>query len=110
MKKGEEKRTPSQNNAMHKLFSDIADEMLSQGIGMRPLLDNVELQVTPKNIKEVWRAVQIAEVKKESTADLTKAEVNQVWERMIPILKKTGLEAEFPSWDEMSKRDSYRHY
>lgn len=101
-------RTLAQNRAMHKLFGDIANEMLSQGIGMQPLLDNIELMVTPQNIKEVWRAVQIQVTGKESTADLTTDECDKVWQNMIPILRKTGIEAEFPSWLAIMENDYYQ--
>lgn len=106
--KEERQRTLAQNRAMHKLFGDIAAEMTAQGIGMRPLLENVELEVSPTNIKEVWRAVQIAATGKESTADLTTAECDLVWQHMIPILRKTGLEAEWPSWQAVMEKSYYQ--
>ena len=106
--KPKKQRSGAQNRSMHKLFGNIADEMTAQGIGMRPLLANVELQVSAKNIKEVWRAVQLHELGKESTAELTTDECEIVWQHMIPILRKTGLEAEWPSWQEMQKKEYYQ--
>lgn len=103
--KPKKQRSLAQNRAMHKLFGNIANEMTAQGIGMRPLLANVELEVSGKNIKEVWRAVQITETGKESSTDLTTDECEAVWQHMIPILRKTGLEAEWPSWQAMQEKD-----
>lgn len=107
--KEKKQRSLAQNRAMHKLFTDIANEMLSQGIGMKVLLENFELEITPEDIKKLWRAIQFQKTGKKSTKELNTDELDVVWVAMIPILRKAGLEAEFPSIQTMLEKE-YRQY
>lgn len=75
-------RTTTQNKSLHKLFTDISTHCVAHGIDQRTILSSLtdyQCSVTPQAIKEVWRSMQIAMTGKESTADLTTAEVDQVF-------------------------------
>src|SRR3972149_5432828 len=68
-----EKRTHQQNKSLHLLFTQIAKECLDKGIEMRQLVrENVPIEVTPENLKWLWKLLQNALFKTKSTTELKK--------------------------------------
>lgn len=76
------KRTLTQNSALHLYFRMLADALNDAGLDQRKTLKpNVEIPWNETAIKElVWRPIQLAVVSKESSAELTTAEVQEVYE------------------------------
>lgn len=97
----EEKRTNAQNRALHKLFNDISAYCVETGIDQRQMvssLHNLEIPMSPQSIKEIWRAIQISVTGKESTKDLDKKEIDQVYEVFNKFISEVTHEHfEFPS-------------
>lgn len=95
-------RTDQQNKAIHLYLTWVAREMCNMGLTMQDVvkkINKVEITPTPQNLKEiVWREIQKAHLKKDSTTFLTKHEVSEIYEIMSMWLAKNfGIELPFPS-------------
>jgi len=94
-----DKRTLTQNRAMHKFFEMLAKDLNTAGLDMkRTLKPSVEIPWTPVTVKEyLWKPIQDAMLEKESTTELSTKEVNEVYETLIRHLgEKFGITTVFP--------------
>ena len=91
-------RTKQQNKAMHKYFEEVADVLNENGIAQSVFLENLEVDYTKETIKDIWRAIVKKKFGKESTADLTTKELQDVFEEFNRHLAKFGLHIPFPSF------------
>ena len=97
-------RTNQQNRAFHKLFDMTAKVLNNKKIFM----DRLASVETPERwtadvVKEyLWRDTQKQEVKKDSTTELSTAEVNIVFKALsLRIKKQWGVTIIFPSMETM---------
>lgn len=95
-------RTSQQNKSLHLYLSQVAHELQNQGQTMQDVvkaIKKVEIVPTGKNLKElVWREIQKALLNKESTTELTKHEVDEVYEVMNKWLGQNfEIHIPFPS-------------
>ena len=93
------RRTSSQNNAMHLLFAQISKECMDKGIDMREIVrKEVPIQCTPENIKWLWKLLQEALFGKKSTTELKKSgEIEVVYDNFNKILvERTQGEIQLP--------------
>ena len=92
-------RTERQNNAIHLYLSWVARELKNKGYTIQDVVEaikKVEIEPEPRILKEiVWRQIQIAILKKESTTFLTKGEVSKVYDVMSMWLAK-NFEIDLP--------------
>ena len=98
----EHPRTNPQNRALHLYLEMVARELQNQGQTLQNVvkcIEKVEIIPTGKNLKEVvWREIQKALLHKESTTELTKHEVTQVYEVMsMWLAKHFEIDLPFPS-------------
>lgn len=96
----EQQRTSSQNRAAHKYFGLVAEALNDAGLSIQQTLkSNVDVPWTPVSVKEIlFRSVMRAMFLKDSTTELTTAEVNKVYEVMDRHLSQLGLDSiPFPS-------------
>ena len=98
------KRTPSQNNALHKYFELVAEALNDAGISRMEYAElvksrGIELSWSKENVKEdMWKLIQYAKLKKESTTELDKLEVDDIQREMHNFLaSKFGIDVPFPS-------------
>lgn len=94
-------RTNLQNKAIHKFCTELANELTNRGLDMRAVLKpDVDIPWNERAVKEhIWRPIQRALLDKESTTELTTAEVDQVFQIIQKHLgEKFGLELQFPNW------------
>jgi len=102
IKKKVNKRTITQNKAMHKYFEIIAENMNDAGITQKSLIgsfkDGFELPVTEHMIKDIFREVGRAMFRKDSTADISTKEISEV-HRVVDqrFAEVTGVSAPWPS-------------
>lgn len=92
-------RTHKQNNALHKYFTLLADELNNAGWDQRKTLrESIELPWSQSSVKEyLWLPVMLALHQKDSTASLDKAEINEVYETLTRHLtQRTGVFVAFP--------------
>lgn len=96
-------RSLSQNRALHMMYKWAADEVNATGLTLRDLIVDVDVPVTEKSIKELWRAIQLEITGKESTTQLNKSEVDQVFEVFTRNLADKGVNITFPSAEKRSE-------
>lgn len=95
-----EQRTLKQNRSIHKLFTMLADELNEKGLDARLILKpTYQIWWTDEMIKrDLWKPLQKAMYGKESTTELTTAEVSKVYEQLAKIIgEKHGVDISFPS-------------
>ncbi len=97
----EDQRTKQQNRALHKLFADISAYCVETGLDQKEIvtaLKGYPIPASPQFVKETWRAMQIALTGKESTTELERKEIDQVYEVFNKFWSElTGEHFPFPS-------------
>jgi hypothetical protein len=108
-----DKRTDSQNRALHLFFQQVADTLNKDGISMTMLLQRfiIETPATKTAIKElVWKPLQQALYGKTSTTELLKREeIDRIYMAMNKFFAdelKTSLPP-FPSLEEINFQQTY---
>jgi len=100
-------RTTQQNKALHLYFTQLAQELNDVGLDMRKTLKpGIDIPWTPSTIKEyLWRPIQISQLRKQSTTELTSDEVTKIWETLNRHLgEKFGLHIDFPSIESLMNK------
>jgi hypothetical protein len=99
-------RTGQQRKAIEVYCRELADAMNKGGLGQRVVLSKMkegfEIDWTQERVKDVlWREIQKAVIGKESTSDLTTAEVGRVYEYLNRWTgDNLGISMPFPERDE----------
>jgi len=103
-----EKQKPTtsdqQRKSLHLLFDFTAKEYDAAGYGLMKLLEEfpmIDVPLTGKHIKEIWRIAQIEHTGKESTQDLTTDEINQVYDIFNRYIALAGIHVPFPSLESL---------
>lgn len=96
-----EQRTIKQNNSLHKYFELLAEELNNAGLDMKHVI-TVDIPWSSDTVKQwLWKPVQKAQLLKESTTELTTAEVNKVYETINRLMaEKFNIHVPFPSDEE----------
>ena len=98
------KRTTSQNAAIHKYFTLLADQLNDAGLDMRKVLTKrPDIPWSGETVKiHIWREVQTAMGLGESTAALNSDQVTMVYEVVARFLsERFGVFVPFPSDDKL---------
>ena len=95
-------RTNTQNNALHLYLSQVAEALDREGHTMQDVVKAIrraEIRPTPAALKEVvWKPLQEILYAKKSTTELTKQEIDPVYEAMNKWLgQEFHLHIPFPS-------------
>lgn len=102
-------RTDAQSRSIHLWLELVAEELDRHGHTVQDIVEKIrraEIRPNKTVLKEVlWRPYQIAALQKESTTELTKHEVDKVYEGLNKFLADNfdGLHIPFPS-DETRQR------
>lgn len=94
------KRTNKQNNALHQLFTNLADQLNENGLDMKKTLKpEIDIPWSQDTVKEfIWRPVMQAQLGKTSTTDLTTKEIDKVFLTLSRHFgDRFGLVLTFPS-------------
>lgn len=100
-------RTLKQNASLHKLLTELADELNASGKTMMKVLSHqAEIEWTPEATKAYLLKPFIkAMYQKESTTQLTTKELSDATEAMLRhVAKTTGLVLDFPSLESMQNK------
>jgi len=97
-------RTSQQNRALHLWLGNVAKALQDQGITLQDVVKEIrkaEIQPTMENLKEtMWRPMQQALFKKDSSMQLSKAEVTEVFDAINMFLAhRFEVHVPFPSHD-----------
>jgi hypothetical protein len=92
-------RTLTQNRALHLFLGMLADDLNAAGLDMRKVLkQEVDIPWTTESAKAyLWRPIQEAVIRKESTADADRVEYSAVYEVLARHLA-TKLGVTCPEW------------
>lgn len=93
----EKQRTLTQNKAIHKYFVELTTELNNQGITLNILLKNIEVDLTPMAIKDIFRKIGEVKYGKKSTKDLTTVEIQECYEELNRHVSQHGVHIPFPS-------------
>lgn len=100
-------RTLRQNASLHKLLTELSDELNGSGKTMMKVLSHTaEIPWTPEAAKEYLLKPFIkAMYQKEHTSQLTTKELSEATDAMLRhVAQTTGLSLEFPSIETMQKQ------
>lgn len=107
------KRTKKQNNALHKLCTDISDYCVEHGITADILLQGFHVYPEMETIKMMIREAGKRKFGKKSTSELTTTELQKCYEDVVSrhITEKTGEYFPFPSEETRAEAlESYNQY
>lgn len=90
-------RTNAQNRSLHKYCSELATELNNAGVSVAVFMENIEADHTMESVKELWRAFARAKYGKSSTTELTKKEINDIYEEVNRHVAQFGIHISFPS-------------
>ncbi len=98
------KRSTQQNRSLHKLFSDISNSLIEQGIDQRTIIEGLQgydAPVTPEFIKEVWKTIQYTMYRTTSTTQLETTQYDKVYDVLNKFLgEEFGIYCPLPSVEE----------
>ena len=99
------KITNKMRNSLHKYFRLMVKDLNEQGWGQKQIFDHIlsefEVDTTVFNLKYIFRAIGKAKYGKESTEDLTCAEMQDVYlEFDKKFAEVTGISHEWPHEDD----------
>ena len=99
---GNMQRSSNQNRAIHLLFTQISEALDREGHTVQDVtkaIRKAEIRVTPEIVKEVmWKPLQQVMYGKKSTTELSKSEVDRVYEALNHFIgREFGLHVPFPS-------------
>lgn len=97
-------RTSQQNKALHVLFKLLANILNENGLDMKKTLKpEIDIPWSDGSVKEfLWRPVQVAQLNKKSTTQLTTKEIDEVFNTINRhIGEKFGIHIPFPSIEEL---------
>lgn len=92
-----EQRTNAQNRSLHKYCSELATELNNAGVSVAVFMENIEADHTMESVKELWRAFARAKYGKSSTTELTKKEINDIYEEVNRHVSQWGIHIAWPS-------------
>ena len=102
----EKARTIKQNRCMWQYFDDVARECQHAGISPQVFVKAFSVDVTPKMVEDIWRAIIELKYGHSSTTQLSSKEVIEMYDEMNRGLASVGLHVEWPSWDSVINRDN----
>ena len=91
-------RTDRQNRGLHAYCREVAAQMEAQGLDMKTVIkDGVPILPTADMVKEyMWRPVQKAVLQIDSTTNLNRKQVDEVYQRLAPMLaQRYGINVPF---------------
>lgn len=95
-------RTAQQNKAYWKFQEEVAQEMISQGISLKQILNVLDIRPTKESLHEIFKFILEKKFNKTSTTKMTREEMNACLEDYMFALNNTGMEVYFP--DEYKKQ------
>lgn len=97
-------RTNQQNNALHLMFEQLANELNDRGMYIGQVI-RFDAPWNATRVKElIWREVQKKMTGKQSTTELTTKEIDQIFEVIHQALASKGIEVDFPSIESIKYR------
>lgn len=102
-------RSSRQNNSLHLYCKKLADELNGKGYYMQVVLKpTYELRWDTKSVKEhLWKPIQRAMYKIDSTTELSTADVSKVHEQLMMALQEKLTELDFVDFPSEEQTKEY---
>lgn len=101
----EKPRTLAQNRALHKYFTDLANELTNAGVDQKLFIDHLkgwEVPITADFLKLIWKIKQEKMFGTNSTTKLQTHQVTEVYETVNKFVGQVfGVHTAFPSLEEI---------
>lgn len=101
--------TRSQQNSIHLYLTHVSQELQNEGHTMQDVVAEIkkaEITPTMQALKEVvWKPMQKAMYGKDSTTQLSKLEVSEVYENCNRFFARFGVSVPFPSLQDGEELD-----
>lgn len=96
-----ETRTGKQNASLHVYLRSVSDALNESGYSVEKFFKpGYQVPFNETTVKsEIWHKMQVALTGKESSADLTPAEMTEVFDRLNAVLADKGIHVPWPSKD-----------
>lgn len=110
MQKEIKQRSGQQNRSLYKFFRVFAEQLNTLGLDAKLILkDNYQIWWTPEMVKrDLWKPLQEAMFSKDSTAELTTKELQEVFEQLSKIIgEKHKVEISFPNQEDLERAKFY---
>lgn len=78
----------------------MARELNDAGILMEAFVKDIQADHTMESVKSLWRAFARAKYEKKSTTELTRVEINEIYEEVNRHTSQWGIHLPFPSYQE----------
>lgn len=93
-------RTPQQNNALHKYFELVAEELNNAGFDIQKTITHqMDIPWSKESVKElIWRQAQKTLKQKVSTTELSTKDIDEVYDVVNRYLAQFGIHIPFPSF------------
>jgi hypothetical protein len=107
------KRSSQENRALHVLFQNIAYELNRLGLeftfrGIKGM--DIQTTYSPEIVKNfLWKPLQDALLKKESTTELTHNDIGLIFEILGKWFAENGVEISFPSMESLKQNNKKQH-
>ena len=106
------KRTKKQNDSMHLLFEQIAQELNREGYDVRIVLQvlaeqGIDMMWSKESVKELWRVIQIKHTGKKSTTELDSiGEITEIYDMINKFLSENFFVTKpFPSLESLIEKN-----
>lgn len=104
----DKQRTSQQNRALHKYFTDLANELNAAGIDQKLFIDHLkgwEVPITADFLKLIWKMKQEKMFGTTSTTQLKTHQVTEVYETVNKFVgQEFGVHTAFPTMEEIERR------
>ena len=90
-------RTNQQNKSLHVYCTELANELNGAGISMQAFVKDIQVDHTKDSVKHLWHAIAKVKYGKSSTTELTRREINEVYEEINRHVAQWGIYISFPS-------------
>lgn len=106
----EKRRTSQQNKSLHLYFTMLAVALNDAGFDMKKTFkQDIDIPWNSYNVKEfLWRNLQKSITGKKSTAQLSRQDIDRVYEVLNKTIgERTGVFVEWPSIEGIMRQESY---
>ena len=94
-------RSNKQNNSLHLLFRQMAEQLNDSGYEQKITIGTVDTPWNEWSVKVMFSKIASAQFGKPHTSDLTTKELQEVYETLNRVIAEQGLHIPFPSLEEV---------
>ena len=98
-------RTSAQNRSLHLYCAELARLLNESGISQSVFYQNIEVDYSMENIKQLFRSIGKRKYGKDSTAKFTTREMSDIYEEVNRHTSNHGIHVPWPSIEEQINKE-----